>query len=300
MNGRLTAEKRKAVSQPSSPEEPQLAADQVKRGPGRPRGSKNSKSAKQQNRNQDESSLEAIRMSAQEIANLLGPHLKGISDKLETLTTEVNAKLDLLTSNQQIVNNRLDSVESRLDNLEGSAASSNQIDLTVEAAELIQRQNNFILWNLKESSSDNLASHKEHDLQLVQKLFNDLNISDGFVSCYRKGRWEKEKAETKPRPLVIKNSNSEIVKDVFRRFLSKNFTTQRSTFWNNVQIDNDLTVAQQQLKKNLRKEVEDDRAQNINSSVRISGFRVYKFVKNPSSGSNAIPMDTNRSQNPRQ
>lgn len=292
MEANRKSEKRVLSPQGDQVEQEGAIVAVVKRKPGRPPGTKNSKTKSNPvvinfENSEDVSEFE---MNIDAIKKLFDEQFKRQNDRIDKKLEKNNENLENLSDKfeqfTELAKNKFEDLEKRIKVIENGPKNSSKSQLAAEGAELVTRGMNFLLFNVEEKSS-NLITQKETDTDLVKDLFAQLQIQSGFIACHRLGRYKSD--SPRPRPLKCITSHSQIVREVFLRFLHKDFLPIRNSSFKNISIDHDLTEAQQQQKKILNEEVKSDREKNIHSQVRIVNHELRKVLKrNPNRSTNQV------------
>lgn len=141
-------------------------------------------------------------------------------DDVQSLRSEIVNLSDKISS----IEPRLIKVEDDIDNLKHEIAgikTSFKEDGTTSANEVFteifdrtQRQANIIVYKASESTLRGAAANKEHDLRLLNTIFESINFKPSSFSFFRLGK----PTSSKQRPIKVILPNSESVREFFKLF----------------------------------------------------------------------------------
>jgi len=196
---------------------------------------------------------------------------KGLATDMKTINTNV---LELKKSNEE----RLNRVEDKITNLEKSVKDTVRKEVEVVREELTNsvqnnlaetvsnlvdtrlkemddrrnRASNLIFFNVPSLDDPSPLVRKEHDINLIKKVYNEIFPEESFLvtTCFRLGK--KKPEDTKEPPLKVVCD----AKAQRRRLLqtSKSISDNSDADLKKVIVTRDLTVEQREANKRLRNE----------------------------------------------
>lgn len=215
--------------------------------------------------------------------------------ELERLVADLKVKVEALEVSSRLKDEKIAELENKLNNGENVGAQSNDLWSTItkrntkksneqlkvlnvvaeEGRVREKKENNIVIFGLKESEKENVTEKKNDDDELVKKVLETINVQPSHVAMFRL----KAKETTKPKPLIM------ILKDKSER--NKILAAARrlkGTEYDRIFFSPDLTESQRLTFKELvaeRKAMNDKRTQdqiNLKVYYAIRDNKVFKLT----------------------
>jgi len=146
-----------------------------------------------------------------------------------------------------------------------------------EKEEQQRRKNNVIVFGLNESSSDDAAVRVADDVEKVESVVNQLQLSSvpDVTKVVRLGKKPEEEDE-KPRPLLVSFRSEEAKAELLKK--AKNLKDMREGGLDKVFIYQDLMPKQREVRKKLVAELKSRQTQG-ESGLIIVGTKIVKRTR---------------------
>lgn len=246
-----------------------------------------------------------------EIAQRCTDYFKSVEIKLNSLEKDINQKADKKQIEQleEMLNNKADSaalkmLEERITNIEsrtekdslhitGPSNTETKTNVSEETStvniknrvddnvkELIDREwrkNNIVVFNIKESESEETDERKLHDTEEASKLLNsELKINTAVTKPVRLGL--KRDNSKFPRPLRLTVDNEETKWKILKA--AKNLLDSREESYKTVFIKKDMTPMEREKERELRAQLAEKKRLSAEKGETCSWFiRKGKIVK---------------------
>lgn len=233
----------------------------------------------------NEQPLQKLALQMQSVLDKLDNLLTKV-DKIDGMSSDIAAiKSDISDMNTSIsamepriltVENKVNNLEAQVSTLNSTQGQLNSNSIIAELRERNYRAKNVMLYNLAESNSSNEESKRQHDLDLVKKLLQNIqpNIKLDKIKTIRVGK----NRPNKPRPLkLVLESDSDAI-DVLREFSAEAVALIDQRF-SSLRISRDRTPEEISSYQALKAEL-DSRTNNGEEGLKIAFRRgIPKIVK---------------------
>lgn len=195
------------------------------------------------------------------------------SDETKLRFDDVSSKLQQIESNISGIRKDVDSLASRVLDIEQST-SRGSMDVLNEVAERQHRERNLLIFNLQESQSADFTERKTMDIDSASKFLIAHGIGAKPVATVRLG---KQVVTGRPRPLRIIFNDPQLARDALFKFI-KSKVSGISTDYRDVRMDNDLTTLQQVQKKEAMTQLTLIRRTDSGAKLRFvnGSFRIWR------------------------
>ena len=214
-------------------------------------------------------------------------------EELEKLVADLVSKVKALELSSKLKDEKIDELEKKLNNHESVGTQNKELWSTMaaknakksneqlkvinvvaeESRARDKKENNIVIFGLKESEKENVTEKKNDDDELLKKVFWTINVQPSHLTMFRL----KDKETSKPKPLVI------VLKDKNER--NKILAAARKlkgTEYDKIFFSPDLTESQRLAFKELvaeRKKLNDERTEAQISQKIYYAIRDNKVVK---------------------
>ena len=184
--------------------------------------------------------------SDNEIEQKCKEYFSTLSDEIQQTKVDLQNNITAVENRVTQVDTRLskeiDELKKKIKEYEDNPQNSNGTGIE-EIAERNKRLQNIVIFNAKESSSEDIEERKLHDKQYVEKLLNDIKAIANIDKINRLG----QRVNNKNRPLKIKlNTETEQ-----RNVMSKARALKDLRQYDRVYISRDMTPLEQRQRKVL-------------------------------------------------
>lgn len=176
--------------------------------------------------------------------------LIGQRNELQNILVEMKSsqceRIDRLQQEVDELKNKVKSFQATPNILNHEIQGENIVDSTLfdEMQDRTSRANNVILYNLKESSSDETAARIAHDKIQVRDILQQLTVEGGDYRVVRMGKLANQ---NKPRPVKVIFSNSNVVHNCLKN---------KKKLAGNIYLNADLTPMQRKQFQQCRMELQ--------------------------------------------
>ena len=199
--------------------------------------------------------------------------LKELSRKMTKIENDQTIKMQQLSEQMAKIEDKLEEkVNEKLKLAENEMMLKINLEMD-EKLERMKRKNNLVIYGMKESINENSEERLKLDLQKVEKLLNEIEVTAPKMNLARLG---KRLDTEKPRPIKIELENEgEKFKILKKAGKIKEIDVEE---FKKIIISSDMTIKQRELDKILREELK-ERRQKGERNIKIKNGRIITVTE---------------------